>query len=663
MTDQTVGWMDTSIPISAYPSGTSYQTITFLFPDGSTKTAGAFGLTASSILTNGDELILSNGMHGGGYYAQKNFTEVLPCVLINSIDVRARNSSGETTANLYINLLNADDDVIQSITFSVNSSIYAWFTTPTMMVSNVAGIQVACDNSVTVDYITFASWDYINQGGQALNLSIPKKTVSVTSPNTTDTIQQLGISSNAYAVTMPKAPVAAYNWLNEVMEEISPIELLTPTKQATGYVVDIKKHTEAGWVYTPLPTTDYLEVTAIPQQLYDISLTLNKTDNDINIDLTCPVVPVNPPNLVLPVSSGICTTDGDRAGDSFQRSGWYMAGLWWAFYTNDCDLEPLDQIGFWYRTTSDRISWSAPIQITTSARPTEQFNTGIWYDGTYLYYVACDGFGVSSQTTNIWFRRGVPNADGTITWSQPEQTILNPESGGTVFSFVVWVFTDVSGYPWIVYSRAGSNNSLKKNANTDGTWSTALTHSIASGGSLNTRLGGIPMLNGDVVAFWTDPTTEKHEFQLYNGSSWGSVITGSGADFDGVSFSAVATSNNQVHMTYVNSSSEGVYLIYDAPSNSIASETIMPGIAPTTDITIASDSEASYTDMFWGQGNYIYFMRRRVIDGMFSAVASENFGSAIGGRGMESWNDAGGYMFFWFSALPSDIYWAFFQAP
>jgi hypothetical protein len=404
------------------------------------------------------------------------------------------------------------------------------------------------------------------------------------------------------------------------------------------------------------------------QQLYDTSFNLMKSDTETNIDLTCPIIPLPvygsigfnssalKPPLFINFSNNICTTDHSRANDSYQRHAWYMAGLWWVFYTNDCYLEPPNLQGLWYRTSSDRINWSAPATpVVTGAKPDETFNAGIWYSGTYLYYVAGDGTDVSSPSPNMRWRRGTPNTDGTITWSAAEQSIA-PPSGGNAIGSVLWCFTDVGGNEWIISGRANfANNYVQRNANHDGTWSTNLSHSQAS-----TRLGAVPLPNGNVTMFWTSATTPYyHSFSTYNGSTWSPTVTASTyQDYDGISFSAVATIDNQVHMTYVNGSNKMVYLIYDSISNTILSEAIVPGATPNTNVTIATDSNKENTNCFWGDigaGTYnviAYLKRTRA--GVFSSIARQAYPySDVFGRGVESWDDSGGYMFFIFGNTDS----------
>jgi hypothetical protein len=104
-------------------------------------------------------------------------------------------------------------------------------------------------------------------------------------PNSFDVPQQLGIGSRPLVVTIPQVPVDTYYWLQDKMVNNIPLEFVTPTQQATGYLKDIRKHTEAGWVSSPLPSSDSLAILATPLQLYDVVVTLVKADEELNIDL------------------------------------------------------------------------------------------------------------------------------------------------------------------------------------------------------------------------------------------------------------------------------------------------------------------------------------------------------------------------------------------
>jgi hypothetical protein len=611
---------------------------------GGVTTYGPFG-SASPVFTNGDELMLP-----GSFQIEKDFPEALPGDIIGSVRLRAKSLSG--TPTLTITLLNSSlSPMFPTFSVTLSSTIYTHYTFTTFPSSDVWGIRLECsaDASVAIDYVALGGSDYLNQGGVSLNVSIPKQTQSQTIPNDTDIIQQLGISSRSKAVVIEKVTTDTFNWLEDKLERAIPIELLTPTQQATGYITDLKRHSEAGWVSRPLPSSDSLHLTNTARQLYDISFSLVKADGELNIDLTNPIIPPPPPTP-LGFSLAIPTNDGTRANDSYQRHMWYMAGLWWVFYVQDTTLGN----GFFFRTTNNPLTaWSAATRIITMAEPPfQEFNTGIWFDGTYLYYVTCDGASAPFSTTNVYFRQGTPHSDGTITWSAAEQT-LTGLYGNEYFSGVVWVFTDSNGYSWAMNGRAfTTHEGVLRNANTDGTWSTNLSH-YAPAPTGATRLGAVPLpTGGQVVMFWTDSSSHKHKFQLYNGSSWGTVVSGTGVDYDGISFSAVAV-GSQVHLTYVNTSSQIVYMVYDSASNTILQESVIPGANPEAGnsnppISVYA-ADSSITIIMWYNGSYCYATTRSAT-GTYSTISQIFTGGSVGGRSISGWDASGGYVTYWFSS-------------
>jgi hypothetical protein len=375
--------MDTSISVPAIsPRGTvignSYQVITFLWPDGTNTTPGVFSTTPSAIQTNGDELILPSGM-AVGQYAEKDFVAIAPADIISLLRLRAKTDSA-SSATLTVRLLDSTGSVIgSSYTFTVTLA-YSWFSLPISPASDVAGVQLQGSAKMYVDYVALASPYYINQGGMEFDLTIPKKTVSQTVPNTTDVQQQLGISSNSYAITIPKVSVAVYNWLIARESGASPIEMVTPTKQATGYLLDVEKTTDAGWVAKPLPSSDSLAVTATIQQLYDVTCTLAKADTETNLDISAPIPPTPPVPLPAP-----------------------LAGTGWAIATDGTNFF----VSTYNNPTYALVKLSSGGTLLDTFAPYTLTNydilSSLYWDGTYLYCgVGSYNGGAGSPTHNVW---------------------------------------------------------------------------------------------------------------------------------------------------------------------------------------------------------------------------------------------------------------------
>jgi len=139
----------------------------------------------------------------------------------------------------------------------------------------------------------------------------------------------------------------------------------------------------------------------------------------------------------------------------YQRKTFYTNGRFWAFYSNGTNIV--------YRTSADGSTWTSETIIGSG-------DVGLYFatvfDGTYLHYAR------GSWGTTMYYRRGTPNSDGTITWSAAEQTVVTQSEAGFIPSIAV----DSGGYAWIGYRKYDGTSyypSVTKNAKNDGTWTTA----------------------------------------------------------------------------------------------------------------------------------------------------------------------------------------------
>jgi len=202
---------------------------------------------------------------------------------------------------------------------------------------------------------------------------------------------------------------------------------------------------------------------------------------------------------------------------TLQRKGFYANGRFWAFYDSKTE-------GVWtgtmtYRSSVDGITWSDPTVIGTTTG--HGSGSSVYYDGTYLHY---------SRTHNItlgglYYRRGLPNSDGTITWSAEEQEIIALFMCGDPV-----IIVDSNGYPWVGYCYfpsgplSGAWWRAAKSSTKDGTWTTEHTTKLAeSYDNVDPPLGEIVALTGGkVYSVYIYPSGELClGGQLWNGSSWG----------------------------------------------------------------------------------------------------------------------------------------------
>jgi hypothetical protein len=135
-----------------------------------------------------------------------------------------------------------------------------------------------------------------------------------------------------------------------------------------------------------------------------------------------------------------------------ERTNFFCAGVYWQWYYDGSGN------GLGYRTSEDGINWSSITYVspTNVLTPT---NWSLYFDGVYVHYAV----------GSIYYRRGIPQNNGTIAWSASEQKAA---SGGSN----ICVCVDTYGYPVISYIGTGSDGYghalvIKSSAN-DGTWAT-----------------------------------------------------------------------------------------------------------------------------------------------------------------------------------------------
>jgi len=158
-------------------------------------------------------------------------------------------------------------------------------------------------------------------------------------------------------------------------------------------------------------------------------------------------------NFVIDPSIVNTSTTYQAVSYSYQHKTLEAAGLRWVFYSDGNNIV--------YRTSSDGVNWSSSSVVRAGGYG---YYFDVVYDGAYLHYA----YG-SSSVSSIYYRRGTPLENGSITWSATGQALTET---GLYPSIAV----DTCGYPWIGYrySSAGSYWAyVTKSSDNDGTWTTA----------------------------------------------------------------------------------------------------------------------------------------------------------------------------------------------
>jgi len=209
-----------------------------------------------------------------------------------------------------------------------------------------------------------------------------------------------------------------------------------------------------------------------------------------------------------PSTVGTSTTSSAIV-ETFQRKCFYANGRFWVFYITGGNAV--------YRTSLDGITWTDP---TTIGACGDGNRFSVCFDGTYLHYSRFD-----LTTYSLYYRRGTPNSDGTITWSAVEQTVHAGSSSD--FCTNPNIAVDSGGYAWIGVRRYSGVTLtytpwVLKNANNDGTWADAsgFPYQLLTLGSTSWRVTPVALTGLKVYVIYTR-TNAYPTGKLYD-AGWGS---------------------------------------------------------------------------------------------------------------------------------------------
>ena len=297
------------------------------------------------------------------------------------------------------------------------------------------------------------------------------------------------------------------------------------------------------------------------------------------------------------------STDSYATRFPFQRKTFYANGRFWVFWFNGANMV--------YATSTDGSTWTAATIVRATV---DGAYFSVWFDGTYLHY-AC----VSSST--LYYRRGTPNSDGTITWSAVEQTVPTTYSD----PYDPMVSVDSNGYVWIGYCELTTSGYfypyVTKSGNNDGTWGTtpAGFPKIFSTTSANWRVSPVPLTAGKMVVVVACPSAAVR-ITRWNGSNWSATVNSTSAIYDGSYYSAVAQGDD-VHLVFLKSTGyDIIYVKYTYSTNSFGSETTLQAGATTSSAPVISIDTATNnlyvfaatkttgTPSGW-TANHIYYMK------------------------------------------------------
>jgi len=180
-----------------------------------------------------------------------------------------------------------------------------------------------------------------------------------------------------------------------------------------------------------------------------------------------------------------------------------------------------------YSTSIDADTWSEGEQsplIGTGTYPSQVCTFDTFYDGTYLHYTIAP-FVVA---TDITYRRGIPQENGSITLTANQQPYTPP---GTHACSITGMTVDSEGYPWIAWCEEDSGQpTYVKVAKSDwknGSWHTesgfpltVMTVAFADRGPQDQIAHFVPLTAGKVYVMYGDWSHLK-KGKMWNGTAWG----------------------------------------------------------------------------------------------------------------------------------------------
>jgi hypothetical protein len=320
-------------------------------------------------------------------------------------------------------------------------------------------------------------------------------------------------------------------------------------------------------------------------------------------------------NMAKPVDPSVVGTSTSSYATYYpmQRKSFYANGRFWVFYSDGTNMV--------YSTSTDGSTWTSATTVRTA---TYGYTFSIWFDGTYLHYAYADA-------SSIYYRRGTPNSDGTITWSAAEQTV------STIYNAANYpmVSVDTSGYVWIGYNDQTGGNYYPyviKSGNNDGTWGTTpsdFPYQLSTTSSSGWRVSVVPLTSGKMLAVYTYSPAATIKARKWDGSAWGTEVATASAIRYGYYHSAVAQGDD-VHLTFLKDTTYDIlYVKYTYSTNSFGTETTLQagayGSAPvisidtsTNDLYVFAATKTTGTPSGW-TANHIYYIKYTASSGTWGS--------------------------------------------
>ena len=294
-----------------------------------------------------------------------------------------------------------------------------------------------------------------------------------------------------------------------------------------------------------------------------------------------------------------------------------------------------------FESTVDPANWAGATTSIVACGDGDQLS--IWFDGTYVHYVRYYSF-------DLFYRRGEPQAGGTITWSAVEQVLYN--GNGTDYYAQPCIAVDSDGYAWIganYYDGSDYTPYAIKNANNNGTWALDFATELDATSNISWRVAPIPLTSAKVYLIYCTPSNPPLG-KLYN-AGWGGEESDL-ADFiiaNAYAFCAVANGDN-VHFVYIRHvgdrsirHNERVWGVGWNENDVLVQSSVANGTGPTLSI----DTATGRLYCFWTatSTDHVYYKRYTGVWGSLVDWIDESTDEIVFAAQINSfYTDYGGYI-------------------
>ncbi len=279
------------------------------------------------------------------------------------------------------------------------------------------------------------------------------------------------------------------------------------------------------------------------------------------------------------------------------RKSFYTAGRFWYFYSDGTNAG--------WETSTDGTTWAGSFTSIGACDRGHFFS--IWFDGTYVHYARND----RTVGYDLYYRRGVPESDGSITWSAAEQLVQDGTATNTYETPTIAV--DTNGYAWIgVYFDKQDGDDLPviiKNANNDGTWALDFEYTLNATDEPGWAVTPVPLTDGKVYVIYARNAVTLG--RLYD-SGWGSEendVTDNAIERSYV-YSAV-TEGDDVHFVYT---TDGNVIRYNKRTFGVgwaADVQVQTGATVPTTPSLSIDAATGDLYCFWTKisTDHVYYKK------------------------------------------------------